>query len=304
MAYQTLGVAHYPDVDMPMVTATVNYDGASPRTMEASVTEVLEEALSTISGIKSMRSDSREGVSQVFLEFDHGRDIDAAAQDVRDKVSAVQSELPTDADAPVVEKLDPDSAPILGIVLAGNPSIGKLSRYADDVIRPRIEGIYGVGGVQLAGDRGREVRIWLGLNDLVAHNLAAQDVIDAIREGNIKFPGGRIEAGKQELVVKTRGKATGIDDFRRLVVERRSVRGSMVAAVTIPATIISTYAFMLTIGFTLDVTTLLALTISVGMIIDDSIVVLETPGGTCRRARAGSTPRSPRYSCRSRSWRG
>lgn len=380
VAYGTLGMALYPDVDMPMVTATVNYEGASPRTLETDVTEIIEEALSSISGVKSMRSETREGVSQVYLEFDLERDIDMAAQDVRDKVASVQYRLPSDAEPPVVEKFDPDAAPILGIVLAGDASVRDLSKYADDVVKPLIEGINGVGGVQLAGDREREVRIWLRVKDLIAHNLAAQDVVDMLKEGNVEFPGGRVETGRQELTVRTKGKIASAEGFRRMVVARRggrpirleqvayvedgledersiarlngqsaislsvrqqsganmvgvakavkaeleglreqlpvgyellvvqdnssfvessvneaqgellrgaglavlvilcflrSLRGSIVAAVTIPTTIISTYAFMLAIGFTLNTMTLLALTISVGMIIDDSIVVLE-----------------------------
>ncbi len=380
IAYQTLGMALYPDVDMPVVTVTVVYEGASPRTVETEVTEVLEESLSTISGIKSMRSETSEGVAQVFLEFELKRNVDVAAQDVRDKIAAIRDELPNDSEAPVVEKFDPDSAPILGLILAGNASIRDLTIFADDVVKRRIESVNGVGGVRLAGDREREVRIWLRVDDLVAHGLSAQDVIDTLRKGNIEFPGGRVETGQWEFVVKTRGRVATVDQFRNLVVAERagkvvrlnqvayiedgledqrsvarlngqpavslavrqqsgtnmvavatdvkdelarietelpsgyellvvqdnstfveasvneaqnelirggclavlvillflrSLRGSVVAAVTIPATIISTYAFMLAVGFTLNTMTLLALTISVGMIIDDSIVVLE-----------------------------
>ncbi|MCO6045226.1 efflux RND transporter permease subunit [Aeoliella sp. ICT_H6.2] len=380
VAYRSLGMALYPDVDMPMVTVTVAYEGAAPKTVETEVTEEVEEALATISGIKSMRSETSEGLSQVFLEFELERDVDIAAQDVRDKMSGIQHELPDDSEAPVIEKFDPDSVPIMGIILAGNSSIRQISQLAEDVVKPAIEGINGVGGVQLAGDREREIRIWLRVDDLEAHNLSAQDVVDTLRTGNIELPGGRLEAGKQELVVKTKGRIGSVGDFRRMVVARRngrpirlenvayvedgledrhslarlngqpavslavrqqsgsnmvavarevksaldhiretlpagyellvvqdnseyversvdeaqgelvrgaglavlvillflrSVRGSLVAAVTIPATIISTYVFMLAMGFTINTLTLLALTISVGMIIDDSIVVLE-----------------------------
>ncbi len=380
VAYRAIGTALYPDVDMPIVTVTVVYEGASPRTVETEVTEVLEEALSTIGGIKSLRSETSEGVAQVFLEFELGRKIDIAAQDVRDKISAIRGELPLDSEPPIIEKFDPDAVPILGMVLAGDASIRDLTRFADDVLKPRIESINGVGGVQLAGDREREIRVWLRTTDLVAHDLSAQDVIEAVRKGNVEFPGGRIETGPQELIVKTRGRLVDVEQFRNLVVARRgglvirleqvafvedgladersvarlngqpavslavrqqsgsnlvkvaqqvkaeldqirgelpqgyqlllvqdnsefvedsvneaqgellrggvlavlvilvflrSLRGSLVAAVTIPTTIISTYAFMLALGFTLNTMTLLALTISVGMIIDDSIVVLE-----------------------------
>jgi HAE1 family hydrophobic/amphiphilic exporter-1 len=380
VAQETIGFSLYPDVDMPMVSVSLVYEGASPKTVETEVTEVLEEALSTISGIKSMRSDTSEGVAQVFLEFDLERDVDVAAQDVRDKLSAVQSELPIDAEAPVVDKFDPDAAPILGIVLSGPSSIRDLTLLADDTIKPQIESINGVGGVRVTGGREREIRVWLRLDDLKARSLSAQDVIDALKKENVEFPGGRIEAGARELVVETRGRVPQVADFRDLIVARRqqsvvrlhevaviedgmedqrsmarlngvsavsmsvrqqsgtnmvavadvvkakldqirsvlpeghkllviqdlstfvqssvdeaqgellrggtlavlvillflrSLRGAFVSAVTIPSTIVSTYAFMLAMGFTLNMMTLLALTISVGMIIDDSIVVLE-----------------------------
>lgn len=396
IAHNTIGMALYPEVDMPIVTVTVVYEGASPETVETEVTEVVEESLSTISGIKSMRSETSEGVVQVFLEFDLERDVDVAAQDVRDKVSSIRSELPLDSEPPVIEKFDPDSAPILGIVLSGQTSIRNLTLLADDVLKPRLESINGVGGVKLAGDREREVRIWLRVDDLVAHNLSAQDVIDALKKENIEFPGGRIESAKRELVVKTQGRIKNVADFQDLIVQQvdsqvvrlrevafvedgvedqrslarlngqpavslsvrqqsgtnmvavaeeakkqldkvrselpegygllvvqdlsefvkksvneaqgellrggslavlviliflRSFRGAFISAVTIPATIISTYAFMLAMGFTMNTMTLLALTISVGMIIDDSIVVLENTYRHMQDASAVSKPR-------------
>lgn len=391
VAYYTLGMALYPDVDMPVVTVTVVYEGASPRTVETEVTEPLEESLGTISGIKSMRSETSEGVAQVFLEFELSRNVDVAAQDVRDKIALIRGELPDDSEAPIVEKFDLDAAPILGLILAGNATIRDLTIFAEDIVKRRIESISGVGGVQLTGDREREVRVWLRGDDLVAHGLAAQDMIDKLRKGNVEFPGGRVEAGQWEFVVKTRGRIATVDQFRNLVVAKhgakvvrlrqvayvedgledqrsmarlngqpavslavrqqsgtnmvdvaqvvknelaqieaelpdgyellvvqdnstfveasvaeaqselvrggclavlvillflRSLRGSLVAAITIPATVVSTYAFMLAVGFTINTMTLLALTISVGMIIDDSIVVLEN---TWRHMQQGQT---------------
>lgn len=165
-----------------------------------------------------MRSDTSEGVAQVFLEFDLERNVDIAAQDVRDKLSAVQSELPIDAKAPVVDKFDPDAAPILGIVLSGPSSIRDLTLLADDTIKPQIESINGVGGVRVMGGREREIRVWLRLDDLKARSLSAQDVIDALRKENVEFPGGRIEAGSRELVVKTRGRVPQVADFKDLIV--------------------------------------------------------------------------------------
>lgn len=380
VAYRSIGVALYPDVDIPVVTVTVIYEGASPDVVETDVTEPLEEALSTISGVKTMRSETSEGVAQVFIEFELETNVDVASQDVRDKVASVRAELPADVEAPVIEKFDPDSAPIVDMVLSGPTSIRELTRYAEDELKPRIETIDGVGGVRLIGGREREVRVWLRVQDLKSHGLSAQDVIDCLKKENVEFPGGRIESESGEMVVKARGRVERVGDFRDLVVARqpgglvrlrdvafvedgmedersiarlngdravslsvrqqsgtnmvtvagevkakldairaelpegyellviqdlsefvsasvdeaqgellrggclavlvillflRSLRGAFVSAVTIPATIISTYAFMMAMGFTMNMMSLLALSISVGMIIDDSIVVLE-----------------------------
>ncbi|MHC4176984.1 MAG: efflux RND transporter permease subunit, partial [Planctomycetota bacterium] len=379
-AYSSLGVSLFPDVDFPIVTITVVYEGADPESVETEVTDVIEEAVNTISGIKSLRSESAEGLAQVFVEFELERDVDAASQDVRDKVAAIRADLPLDIEPPVVEKFDPDSAPILSIVLSGPTSIRRLTRYADDKIKPRIEGIEGVGSVRLVGGRDREIRIWLRVDDLRTYGLAAQDVIDALEDENVEFPGGRVESEDREVVIKTLGEVERVKQFEDLVVAYRDAvpirvrdvasvedgqedfrslsrlngqeavsllvrrqsgenllavasavkgqldkiqaglpqgyhlvlaqdlssfvansfydtqtellrggilavlvilvflrnpRGAFVAAVTIPTTIVATLTFVSAMGFTLNMMSLLALSISVGMIIDDSIVVLE-----------------------------
>jgi hydrophobic/amphiphilic exporter-1 (mainly G- bacteria), HAE1 family len=379
-AYRSLGVSLFPDVDFPIVTVSVVYEGADPETVETEVTDVIEEAVNTISGIKSLRSESAEGISMVFIEFQLDRNIDVASQDVRDKVAGIRAELPTEIEAPVVEKFDPDSAPILSIVLSGPTSIRELTRMADDVIKPQIEGIEGVGSVKLVGGRDREVRVWLRVDDLRTYGLAAPDVIDALRRENIEYPGGRVESENREVVIKTLGEMEtvrqfeeiviayregapirvrdvasvedGQEDFRSLsrlngqlavslLVRRqsgenlltvadgvkaqldevraslptgyqlvlaqdlsifvansfndtqgellrgsflavlviliflRNPRGAFVAAVTIPTTIVATFTFINVMDFTLNMMSMLALSISVGMVIDDSIVVLE-----------------------------
>ncbi len=380
IAYRLIGVDLFPNVEFPIVTVSVTYEGADPETIENDVTNLIEEAVNTISGIKSLRSESVNGLSMVFVEFQLNRDVNVAAQDVRDKVAAIRADLPLEIDPPIVEKFDPDSAPILTITLAGRASIRDLTRYADDVLKPRIEGIEGVGSVKIVGGRDREIRVWIRSEDLRGYRLTSQDVIDAIKRENIEFPGGRIETGARELVVRTKGRIERAEDFEEIVIARRgvtpiylrdvaqvedgmedfrslsrlngeravsmqvrrqsgenllavakqvkdrldtlkadlpegyrviltqdlsefvaasfeeaqgelvrggtlavlvillflrSLRGAFVAAVTIPTTIVATYAFMMAAGFTLNMMTLLALSISVGMVIDDSIVVLE-----------------------------
>ena len=379
-SYRSVGVNLFPDVDIPVVTISVRYEGADPETVESKVTEEIEEAVNTISGIKTLRSESSEGFCQVFVEFELEEDIDVVSQDVRDKVAAIRADLPKEIDAPIVDKFDIDSAPILAIVLSGPVPIRQLSQYADDEVKKRIEGIAGVGNVRLVGEREREIRIWLRSQQLRAFELTAQDVTDRLREENLEPPGGRVETHERELIVKTQGKIDSVEDFEELVIatrsgtpirlsdvayvedgredfrslarldgrravslllrrqsgtnmlevadavkERlgeiratlpqqyeltvaqdlsifvdesigeaqgellrggllavlvilvflRSLRGSFVAAITIPTTIVSTFTFIMLMDFTINMMSLLALTVSVGMIIDDSIVVLE-----------------------------
>ncbi len=380
VSYRTIGVNLFPEVEFPVVTITVVYEGADPETIESEVVDKIEEAVNTISGIKSLRSESIEGLGQVFVEFELENDVDIVSQDVRDKVAAIRAELPLEIEAPVIEKFDINSAPILAIALSGPVAVRDLSAFADDVLKPQIESISGVGNVRLVGDREREIRIWLRGDVLRAHNLSAQDVLDALARENMEPPGGRVETAEQEIIVKTKGKIEKFEDFGDIIVANRggtplrvrdvawvqdglederslarlngqravsllvrrqtgentlavaegvkkqlnkiraqlpegyrltiaqdlsvfvdesiseakgellrggclavivillflrSFRGSLVAAVTIPTTIIATFSFMLAMDFTMNMMSMLALTISVGMIIDDSIVVLE-----------------------------
>jgi HAE1 family hydrophobic/amphiphilic exporter-1 len=380
VAYFRIGIDLFPSIDFPIVTVSVLYEGSDPETIETDVTDTIEEAVNTISGIKSLRSESVTGLSMTFLEFELGRDINVAAQDVRDKVAAIRAELPLGIEEPIIEKFDPDSAPIMAITLAGPESIRELTRYANDIIKPQIAGVNGVGAVEIVGGREREVRIWLRVDDLRSYQVTATEVVEAIEKQNVEYPGGRVEADTRELVVKTKGRINtpkdfeeivvttrgatpirlkdvatvedGMEDFRSLsrlngqravslqvrrqsgqnmlavaagvnkrltsikaalpthysmtltqdlslfvsdsvneaqgellrggflavlviLVFLRNWRGAFVAAMTIPVTIITTYAFMLAFGFSLNMMSLLALSISVGMVVDDSIVVLE-----------------------------
>ena len=137
-SYSRMGVNLFPDVDFPIVTITVPYEGADPETVETEVADVIEEAVNTISGIKTLRSESTEGLAQVFVEFELEEDIDVVSQDVRDKVASIRGDLPLEIDPPIIEKFDPDSAPILAIVLSGTAPIGELTRFADAVVKRRI----------------------------------------------------------------------------------------------------------------------------------------------------------------------
>jgi HAE1 family hydrophobic/amphiphilic exporter-1 len=218
VAYLGLGVDLFPNVDFPIVTVTTVLPGADPQTVETDVTERLEEALNTISGIKSLRSQSSENVSIVIVEFELERDVAEAAQDVRDKVSTIRRDLPDDIDPPVIQKMDMDAAPIMAVALSGAIPIRELTEYADDVIKERLERVIGVGSVEILGGREREIRVWISMDRLSAYDLTVDDVVRALRMENLEVPGGRIETGPREIVVRTRGRIQNPDDFNRIVV--------------------------------------------------------------------------------------
>ena len=158
-AYPRMGIDQFPDVDFPVVTVTTVLAGADPETMERDVSDPLEEALNSLGGLESLRSVSLESVSQVILQFSLEKDVDVAAQDVRDRVQATLAELPDEAEAPVVEKFDVGAAPILTLSLSGPVRPEELARLADDVVKPALQRQNGVGSVDVVGAREREIRI-------------------------------------------------------------------------------------------------------------------------------------------------
>ena len=215
-----LGIDLFPNVEFPYVSVITTLEGASPDTIETEVTDIIEENVNTISGIKQLRSVSSEGYSQVNIEFELDEDIDVKAQDVRDKATLALQDLPDDTSQPIVEKVDPDAAPILSVVIAGNMGIAELTAFAEDVAKEAIQRVPGVGSVTVIGGREREMRIWLDSSKLRAHNVTASDVVSAIQSEHIEIPGGRLDvAGStREFGIKTVAEAMTAEDFRNLVV--------------------------------------------------------------------------------------
>ncbi len=219
-----LGLDLFPRVEFPLVTVTTVLEGAAPETVEREVTQVLEESINTIEGIRLLRSASSESLSLVFVEFELEYDVGKKAQEVRDKISGVRAELPRDIDPPVVDRVDPDSTPILAVMVAGPDSIRTLSEYADKRIRPRLERVQGVGSVRLVGSRPREIRVWIDPVKLSGYSLAADDVLAALQREHVELPGGRIETGAGEYTIKTRGKLTSADLFGDIVLFEQAGR--------------------------------------------------------------------------------
>ncbi len=379
LGYQTLPVNLLPSLDVPIVTIITILPGASPEVMESDVTDVLESAVNTIEGIKSLTSFSGQGVSQITVTFTLDREINIAAQDVRDKVSGAVGQLPLDAEQPIVQKMDINSQPMLWIALSGLDN-RTLSDYADQVIKPKLQSVAGVGNIFMGGFRERMVRIWIDRDRLAAHKLSVNDVIAAIGRENLELPGGIIEGENTELAVRNLGLFASIEDFDRMIVatidgrpirlsdvgyatdgiaderglgrynmqptlglgvaprsganlvdvnrgaiERmheleaefpeglswdvafdgaeyvensisnvqfdiaygailailvvfvflRSWRSTFIVSLAIPTSLIATFGFMRAFGFSLNNMTTLALALSVGVVIDDAIVVLE-----------------------------
>ena len=226
LGYSTLPVNLLPSLDIPVVTVITLLPGASPEVMESDVTDVIEAAVNTIEGIDQLTSFSGQGVSQVTVTFTLERDIDIAAQDVRDKVSGAVGELPLDAEPPVVQKFDVNSQPMLWMALAGLDA-RELSDYADQVVKPQLQAVPGVGNVLMPGFREPMMRIWIDRDKLAGYRLTVQDVITALGRENLELPGGFIEGPKIELAVRNLGLFETVDDFDNMiltVVDGRPVR--------------------------------------------------------------------------------
>jgi HAE1 family hydrophobic/amphiphilic exporter-1 len=379
-AYERLGVDRFPKIDLPYVTVTTVLVGAAPEEIETEVTDRIEEAVNTISGIDQLMSISSEGVSQVVVGFELEKNADVAAQEVRDRVNSVLRNLPRDAEPPVIEKIDPDAAPVLSLAVSAKAPIRDVTEFADKVLRRQLESVLGVGQVQLIGGRLRQINVVADPARLSALGVTTAELSQALATQNVQLPGGRVEQGLRDLTLRTYGRVGSpaafgdivvttrngyplrVSDVARVedgveqarteasvngepavvlqirkqsgtntieVVQRvkerldslrpqfpkgyridvvrdqseyivaavdavqehlvlgalfaagvvwfflRRFRPTIISAIAIPSSLIATFAAMAYMGFTLNVITLLALTLVVGIVIDDAVIVLE-----------------------------
>jgi multidrug efflux pump len=220
-----LPVREYPDVESPIVAITTVYRGASPQTVETEITDVLEEQLSTIEGVKLITSSSQEQVSRITVEFQLNRDVDQAANDVRDRISRVRGNLPSTVDDPIVAKQDVNAQPIIWISLNGQGyNTLELTDVASNILSEKLQRLEGVGAVFVGAERRYAMRIWLDPRRLAAHDLTVADVEQALRAGNAEIPSGRVEGHGREFSVRTRGDLSRPEEFAAIVIAQEGDR--------------------------------------------------------------------------------
>jgi HAE1 family hydrophobic/amphiphilic exporter-1 len=218
VSYTRLGIDRFPDVDLPIISVRTQLPGASPEEIESTITRRIEDAVATVEGIDMIRSTSTESVSIVTLSFLINRNIDVAAQDVRDAVASVLVLLPRDARPPLIRKLDTDASPILTIVLTGGKTARELYEIADREVQDSIESVGGVGQVLIVGGERRAVNVWVDADRLAAYRIPILRVRDAVARQNSEIPGGRVDEGHRELVLRTFGRFPDPALFNELVV--------------------------------------------------------------------------------------
>ena len=221
--YVQLGVDQFPNVDLPVMVIITNEPGASPEDIETEITDKIEQAVNTISGIDELRSVTTEGVSQVIITFVLEKNVDVASQDVRDRLNTILNDLPKDIDQPIVQKLDPDASPILYFALkAQGHTLRETTELADKRVRRSLESIDGVGQVQLLGGRKRQVNVMLDPIRLRGAGATVVDVQHAIANQNLTTPGGRVDTGPGELTVRIHGRVTDPAQIGDLVVRQEA----------------------------------------------------------------------------------
>ena len=381
IGYRLLSVREFPDIDPPVISVSTVLPGANPRVVESAVTDILEEELSTIPGLRTLTSSSAEQVSNITLEFYLNRKVEDAAQDVRDKVSRARGRLPEDILEPVVAKQEADASPFFWLALrAQNYDLLQLSDIGDRIVKTRLQSLPGVGQALIFGERRYSMRVWLSANEMSARRITVQDVESAIRARNVEIPAGRIESVRREFTIRSLGElktpaefadmtvanqegrlvklrdiarvelgaedersvlrykgvpsvAVGVvrqskanlievaDNIRgalpdiqaalppgvdlitafdqsvfvtRSITEAqetlviaailviliifvflRNIRATIIPGIAIPASIVTTFAIMYFLGFSINNLTLLALILAIGIVVDDAIIVLE-----------------------------
>ncbi|HET9253480.1 MAG TPA: efflux RND transporter permease subunit [Candidatus Eisenbacteria bacterium] len=222
IAFTRLPVREYPDIDPPVVSVTTFYRGASPSVVETEITDVLEEQFATLEAVKTITSSSREQGSVITIEFELSREVEQAANDVRDRVARVRGELPAEADDPIVAKVDVNAQPIFWIALSSDRHSGlDLTEAGELILKERLQRLPGVGSVFIGGERRYAMRVWLDPHRMASRGVTSLDIERAIRTENAEIPGGRVEGQGREFPVRTRGELAAPEEFAAIVVSHR-----------------------------------------------------------------------------------
>src|SRR5688572_6329010 len=221
IGFKFLGVRDYPAIDPPNINVSTSYGGANPDIIETQITEPLEKAINGIAGIKNITSNSSQGRSNINVEFELGTDLEAAANDVRDKVSGASRSLPVDMEStPSISKADASSSPILSMTVQSNTRNQlEISEYANNVLVERFQTIPGVSGIQIWGEKRYAMRIWFDPKRLSAYNLTPADVQAALLSQNVELPSGKIYGSMTELTVRTFGRLNTEEEFNNIIVK-------------------------------------------------------------------------------------
>lgn len=223
IGYTYLGIREYPSVDPPTISVSVSYTGANADVIESQITEPLEESINGIEGIQSLTSVSNDGRSSITVEFDIERNLEDAANDVRDRVSRAQRRLPQDADPPIVAKADANASPILMLSIKSDlRSMLELSDIAQNIFKERLQTIPGVSEVNIWGEKKYSMRLWMDPAKLSAYKVSPLEVRDALNRENIELPSGIIEGASTELTVRTLGRLTTPEDFNNLIIKEEN----------------------------------------------------------------------------------
>ncbi|MFN9741209.1 MAG: efflux RND transporter permease subunit [Acidobacteriota bacterium] len=217
-SYSKLGVDRFPTIDLPTVTIRMTLPGASPEEAESQLAKPIEEVVNTVEGVEQLRSVSSQGRSFVIATFNLNRDIEAAAQDVRDRVQSVLRQLPPGTDPPVVQKADSDSEPVMTIAISGERSIRELTELSDKTVKVGIERSVGVGEVRINGGLLRAINVWVDADRLAAYRIPITQVRNALVRQNADVPGGNVDSGARELVLRTMGRVVNPRDFDEMVI--------------------------------------------------------------------------------------
>ncbi len=222
ISFMRMGISQLPDVDYPVVSVNIRMEGAAPEVIETSVVDIVENAVMSIQSIRSVTSESENSEGTVTIEFELGRDIDLAVQDVQAKVSSVIQRLPKQITAPTIRKSNPEDQPIMLLTLESDKyPLKDLMAYTNDRIKDRFSTVAGVGDITLGGYRDPNLRIWVDQKKLNAYELSVNDVIATIQNEHLESPAGQLEEGKRQLNVRTMGEAKTIEEFNALVISQR-----------------------------------------------------------------------------------